>query len=111
LGEITVAEDDLRNFIGRDTKAENNDTIGIDAALDFPLEGTLGAVVKHPDPNQSAPPSLLFDLYERRKRAERTVITTHGEASGFFVTFLDNHDRHQRFFFRMPSITIGGMTK
>jgi glycosidase len=42
-------------------------------------------------------------MYQARKTAERTVITTHGEASGFFVTFLDNHDRTQRFFFQDPS--------
>lgn len=95
-GEITVAESDLSNFIGRDTRA-NNDTIGIDAALDFPLEGTLGSVVKHP--GGAAPPSNLAGMYQVRKVDERSVITTHGEASGFFVTFLDNHDRNQRFYF------------
>ena len=100
FGEITTGEEGLTQFIGRDTKAENNDTIGIDSALDFVLEGTLNGVVKHPVPNQPEPPTLLADMYEARKRAERTVITTHGEASGFFVTFLDNHDRHQRFFFQ-----------
>jgi glycosidase len=100
FGEITTGEQGLTEFVGRDTKAENNDTIGIDSALDFVLEGTLNGVVKHPLPNQPAPPTLLVDMYEARKRAERTVIMTHGEASGFFVTFLDNHDRHQRFFFQ-----------
>jgi len=100
FGEITVGENDLGGFIGRDTWAHNQDTIGIDAALDFPLEGTLGSVVKHLAPSS---PTLLSDLYRVRKIAERTVITTHGEASGFFVTFLDNHDRHQRFFFADPS--------
>jgi len=96
-GEITVAEGNLRNFIGRDTWAGDTDTIGIDAALDFPLEGTLGSVVKHP--GASAPPASLAAMYQARKDGERSVITTHGEASGFFVTFLDNHDRHQRFYF------------
>jgi glycosidase len=100
FGEVTTGEEGLTQFIGRDTKAENNDTIGIDSALDFALEGTLNGVIKHADPNQSTPPTLLVDMYEARKRDERTVITTHGEASGFFVTFLDNHDRHQRFFFQ-----------
>ncbi|NGZ07942.1 MAG: alpha-amylase [Nitrospira sp. LK70] len=99
FGEITVAEGDLRRFIGRDTLAPNADTIGIDAALDFPLEGHLGRIIKHPTPESSGPPSLLADMYQARKHEERTVITTHGEASGFFVTFLDNHDRTQRFFF------------
>lgn len=100
FGEITTGEQGLTQFIGLDTKAENNDTIGIDSALDFALEGTLNGVVKHADLNQPEPPTLLVDMYEARKKAERTVITTHGEASGFFVTFLDNHDRHQRFFFQ-----------
>jgi len=103
FGEITTGEEGLAQFIGRDTKAENNDTIGIDAALDFALEGTLNGVIKHMDPSQPKPPTLLADMYQARKRAERTVITTHGEASGYFVTFLDNHDRHQRFFFQDPT--------
>jgi glycosidase len=103
FGEITVGEPDLRNFIGRDTRVANADTIGVDSALDFDLEGTLGAVVKHANPNTPAPPILLSAMYQARKEAERTVITTHGEASGFFVTFLDNHDRHQRFFFQDPA--------
>jgi glycosidase len=103
FGEITTGEEGLTQFIGRDTKAENNDTIGIDAALDFALEGTLNGVIKHPDPAIPSPPTLLVDMYQARKQAERTVITTHGEASGFFVTFLDNHDRHQRFYFQDPA--------
>jgi hypothetical protein len=93
FGEITTGEEDLTQFIGRDPKAENNDTIGIDAALDFAHEGTLNGVIRHPDPAKRGPPTLLLDMYQARKQAERTVIT-HGEASGFFVTFLDNHDRH-----------------
>ena len=103
FGEITTGEEGLTQFIGRDTKAENNDTMGIDAAIDFALEGTLNSVIKHPDPAKPGPPTLLVDMYQARKRAERTVITTHGEASGFFVTFLDNHDRHQRFYFQDPA--------
>src|SRR5262249_7959920 len=30
-------------------------------------------------------------------------ISSHGEASGFFVTFLDNHDQHNRFRFVDPA--------
>jgi glycosidase len=101
FGEITVGEADLRDFIGRDTWAGNTDTIGIDAALDFPLFGTLDSVVKHF--NASAPPSNLAAMYLARKIDERTVITTHGEASAFFVTFLDNHDQKQRFYFVDPA--------
>jgi len=102
FGEITVAEGDLTNFIGRDTKIPGADTIGIDSALDFALEGNLNAVVKHADASKPTPPTLLSSMYQERKAAERTVITTHGEASGFFVTFIDNHDRKQRFLFQDP---------
>jgi glycosidase len=65
----------------------------------FTLEGTLGGVIMHSDPNQPAPPIFLASMYQTRKDAKRTVITTHGEATGFFVTFLDNHDRNHRFYF------------
>ena len=99
FGEITTGEEGLAEFIGRDTKTDKDEPIGIDAALDFSLEGTLNNVIK--GFNQTAP-AALFGMYETRKRTERTVITTHGEASGFFVTFLDNHDRHQRFYFQDP---------
>jgi len=103
FGEITTGEEGLAAFIGRDTKAENNDTIGIDSALDFSLEGNLNGIIKALDKQNPTSPMRLFTLYESRKRVERTVITTHGEASGFFITFIDNHDRHQRFYFQDPT--------
>ena len=31
------------------------------------------------------------------------LISTHGEASRFFTTFLDNHDQHSRFRFEDPA--------
>src|SRR5262249_14107679 len=99
-GEITTGEEGLAAFIGRDTKDNSNDTIGIDAALDFSLEGCLNNLIKGLQPMS---PLGLAQLYAERKRVERTIITTHGEASGFFVTFLDNHDRHQRFYFKDSS--------
>jgi hypothetical protein len=39
-------------------------------------------------------PDSLAAMFERRKQAQRTRITSHGEASQHFVTFLDNHDNH-----------------
>ena len=98
FGEITTDEDVLAQFIGRDTKVDADEPIGIDSALDFALEGNLGNVVKG-----RATPEALVGMYEKRKAIERTVITTHGEASNFFVTFLDNHDRHARFYFQDPA--------
>ena len=41
-------------------------------------------------------------MFEHRKDVQRGIISSHGEASRFFVTFLDNHDQNQRFFFSTP---------
>ena len=41
-------------------------------------------------------------MFELRKEKERDVITSHGEASRYFVTFLDNHDQHERFYYQDP---------
>jgi glycosidase len=99
FGEITTGEKTLAQFIGRDTRVDSDEPIGIDAALDFDLEGNLNKVIKHAAQGRTDP-GVLVDMYQRRKQAERTILTTHGEASNFFVTFLDNHDGHARFFFQ-----------
>ncbi len=94
FGEITTDETTLAEFIGRDTRVNSDEPIGIDAALDFDLEGNLQWAKGNVDP------TALAGMYQARKQAERTILTTHGEASNFFVTFLDNHDRHARFYFQ-----------
>jgi glycosidase len=67
---------------------------GIDAAKDFPLFQVLKTVPKAlPSGNVSRLPAL----FERRKELEDQLLTSHGEASRFFVTFLDNHDQAERF--------------
>jgi glycosidase len=66
--------------------------VGVDAAVDYPLYFTLPGIAKG-----FAPPSRLNDMYRRRRAIEDTVISSHGDASGYFVTFLDNHDVKQRF--------------
>jgi glycosidase len=38
-------------------------------------------------------------MYQARKVVEQGVISSHGEATRFFVTFLDNHDQHSRFYY------------
>jgi glycosidase len=48
-------------------------------------------------------PSELVAMYRHRKEVQRGLITSHGEASGHFVTFLDNHDMRERFYFRDPA--------
>ena len=67
--------------------------MGVDAALDFPLFFRLPAVAKG-----SLAPSELVAMFERRKAVEREVLSSHGEASRYFVTFLDNHDQRSRIF-------------
>jgi glycosidase len=68
--------------------------VGVDAALDFPLFFVLPQVAK-----AQLAPRALVQMYQTRKQVERGVISSHGEASRYFVTFLDNHDQHARFRF------------
>jgi len=91
FGEVFDGEERIAEFIGRNTR-EGGDLVGVDAALDFPLFFTLPAVAKG-----FAPPTNVIDVYRRRKQVERDVLSSHGEASRFFVTFLDNHDMKERF--------------
>jgi glycosidase len=44
----------------------------------------------------------VIGMFDHRKQVERGIISSHGEASRFFVTFLDNHDQRQRFYFSQP---------
>lgn len=92
-GEVFDSEERIAEFIGRNTR-DADDIVGVDAALDFPLFFRLPSVAKG-----FAPPTDVIDVYRRRKAIERDVLSSHGEASRFFVTFLDNHDMNQRFRF------------
>jgi len=89
-------ENEIALFIGRDTTA-SGDVVGVDAALDYPLFFTLPGVLK----GLAASPADLANVFENRKRIEANVLTSHGEAGEYFVTFLDNHD--QRFGFTGPT--------
>jgi hypothetical protein len=93
FGEVFDGEEKIAEFVGRDAGA-TGDPIGVDAALDFPLFFALPSVLKG-----FAPPARLVELYARRLSVQRGLITSHGEASSHFVTFLDNHDMRERFFF------------
>jgi glycosidase len=90
-GEVFDGEERIAQFIGRNTQ-DGGDLVGVDAALDFPLFFHLPSVAKG-----FAPPTDVIDVYRRRKRVERDVLSSHGEAGRFFVTFLDNHDMKERF--------------
>jgi glycosidase len=92
FGEVFVgdAEEEIARFIGR-TTTDRTDMVGVDAALDYPLFFSLKPVVKG-----FAPPSELVNMYQLRKRIEADVLSSHGDATRFFVTFLDNHDVKER---------------
>ncbi len=90
-GEVFDGEERIAEFIGRNTE-DGGDLIGVDAALDFPLFFRLPSVAKG-----FAPPSEVIEVYRRRKEVERNILSSHGEAGRFFVTFLDNHDMKERF--------------
>ncbi|GAB3640205.1 alpha-amylase family glycosyl hydrolase [Spirosoma arcticum] len=94
FGEVFDEEEKINEFIGR-TTSQGDEPIGVDAALDFPLFFRLPSVTK----GLSAPASIK-DMYVRRKRVQSNILSTHGDATSFFVTFLDNHDMKQRFYFR-----------
>ncbi len=90
-GEVFDGEERIAEFIGRNTQ-DGGDLVGVDAALDFPLFFRLPSVAKG-----FAPPSEVIEVYRRRKEVERNILSSHGEAGRFFVTFLDNHDMKERF--------------
>jgi glycosidase len=90
------AEADIARFIGRNT-SDRSELVGVDAALDFPLFFNLPSVIKG-----FVHPQALVDMYAFRKQTERDIISSHGEATRFFVTFLDNHDTKRRFYFVDP---------
>jgi glycosidase len=91
FGEVYDDENKIAHFVGRSTMDEG-DMVGVDAALDFPLFYRLPWVAKG-----LAPPSDIEAVYATRKRVEEGIVSSHGEAGRFFVTFLDNHDQHSRF--------------
>lgn len=98
FGEVYDDEEKIASYIGRNTITDSSDLIGVDAALDFPLFYELPWVAKG-----LRPPSALAGLYDHRKNVQRGILSSHGDAGRFFVTFLDNHDQHQRLYFTDPA--------
>jgi glycosidase len=97
FGEVYDNEEKIARFIGRQT-SEGGELIGVDAALDFPLFYKLPGMAKG-----SVAPAEIAGVFGHRKRVQRDILSSHGEASKFFVTFLDNHDQFQRFRYEDPS--------
>jgi glycosidase len=89
FGEVYDDEETISAFVGRRT--EGGEGFGIDAALDFPLFYKLPAVAKG-----FAPVESIRKVFEDRKEQEKGQLSSHGEAGRYFVSFLDNHDQHER---------------
>lgn len=98
FGEVFVgdAEAEIARFIGR-TTTDQTDMVGVDAALDYPLFFNLKPTVKG-----FSAPSELVSMYQLRKGIEADVLSSHGDATRYFVTFLDNHDVKERIRFVRP---------
>src|SRR5713226_3129659 len=98
FGEVldANAEADIARFIGRNT-SDKSDLLGVDAALDYPLFNNLKPMVKG-----FAPPSSLVAMFQQRKTIEQDILSSHGDATRYFVTFLDNHDMKERIRYEDP---------
>ena len=92
FGEIYDDEATIAAFVGRN--GGDNEGFGIDAALDFPLHYQLPKVAKAMD---GCRVESIRAIFEQRKAVEQELISSHGEAGRFFVSFLDNHDKTERF--------------
>jgi len=96
FGEITAADREITRYLGRNCLTRR-DLIGVDAMLDYPLFFVLPDVVKG-----FASPIDLVRLFERRRELHRGIVSTRADPGPLFVTFLENHDQHQRFYYRPP---------
>ena len=96
FGEIYDDEETIADFVGRNNGS--GEGYGIDAALDFPLFFRLPAVAKG-----FADVAGIREVFQRRKEQAAELLSTHGEAGRYFVSFLDNHDQPERI--RHPQTT------
>jgi glycosidase len=93
FGEVWQDDDEERiaEFIGRDT-LKAHEFIGVDAAIDFPLRRRLVQFCKG-----FAAPAELAGHFDHRRQVLRKIVSSHGDAGRYYVTFLDNHDLNERF--------------
>jgi glycosidase len=103
FGEIIDSEQQINRFVGR--HSTETEGFGIDAALDYPLFFKLPEIAK-----SLRDVSELATVFNVRRKAEADLISSHGEAGKYFVTFLDNHDRTERFhhpYTPVEQVTLG----
>jgi glycosidase len=89
FGEVYDDEATIADFIGRN--GGSGEGFGVDAALDFPLFYKLPRVTKG-----MGDVGEIRAVFQERKAREADLLSSHGEAGRFFVSFLDNHDQHER---------------
>ena len=82
-------EQTIAHFVGRN--GGSSEGFGIDAALDFPLFYKLPPIAKG-----EIDVADMRRIFAQRKARERDLLSSHGEAGRYFVSFLDNHDQHER---------------
>ena len=103
FGEVLdgTSEQDIARFIGRNTNispsGDANSLVGVDAALDYPLFNNLKPVVKG-----FAAPQAVIDMFQVRKQVEQYILSSHADATRYFVTFVDNHDMKERIRYEQP---------
>jgi glycosidase len=88
-GEIVDDDETIQRYIGRNSRINGTEERfpALDAALDFPLYFMLEEVIKG-----FGHPAWLRDRYSAFHRQ----YSDHGDASRYFVTFVDNHDQMAR---------------
>ena len=93
FGEVWQDDDEAKiaSFVGRNT-LNGAETVGVDAAIDFPIRKRLWRVSKGFDA-----PAALANHFDHRRDVLKHTVSSHGEASRFYITFLDNHDLHERY--------------
>jgi len=90
FGEIWNSEATINSFVGR--HSSEVDSGGLDAAMDYPLFGVLPNAVKG-----FVGVDAVYSMFNARNTAEEDLVSSHAEAGRYFVSFIDNHDQHQRF--------------
>jgi glycosidase len=87
FGEVWSDEATIAEFVGRNTVLTGFDEpVGVDAALDYPLFYKLPLMAK----GSVFSPNDVAQVFQLRKEEEEDVLTSHGEAGQYFVTFLDS---------------------
>ncbi|MGH8174864.1 MAG: alpha-amylase family glycosyl hydrolase [Steroidobacter sp.] len=101
FGEVYDDEATIARFTGRN--GGSGEGFGIDSALDFPLFFKLPGTAKG-----LVDVAGIRAVFETRKRHEAELLSSHGEAGRFFVSFLDNHDQKERI--QHPSTPVEQVT-